>query len=463
MKYSMPRATLVLGMALLAGAAADATLTTEDVVSGLEDPVFITSAPGDVDRLFIVERPGRIRVLEVDGYVLLPTPFLDISAGTTTEGERGLLGLAFHPDYETNGVFFVHYTGLDGETILERYTVSQGDPNLADPASDTVFMTQDQPGTNHNGGMIAFRPGDPNNYLYIALGDGGSGLIGDPSQDLTTRWGTILRIDVDAGPGADPSTPVAPASNPFVDGPGGNDDLIWAYGLRNPWRFSFDRDTGDLYLGDVGAIAREEVDFEPGTSTGGLNYGWMPLEGTANNTCELAECDEWRENSELPIYEYSHLLSGVLAVVGGYVYRGEDIPALQGTYIFADLGGQMWSFVFDPTAPVEEGVNPGDVTDVTALLNPAEENIVSFGEDLFGELYIVEQDGTIRKIIDESLGDPNGDGTINSTDALWIIQAEFGLREGLTNESSDLNDDGVINSTDALWVIQIEFGLRPAP
>ncbi|MCZ6699453.1 MAG: PQQ-dependent sugar dehydrogenase, partial [Planctomycetota bacterium] len=251
------------------------TLTTELVAAGLPQPVFVTAPPGDSTRLLVVEQRGRIRILLNDQ--LLATPFLNIEALVLSGGESGLLGMAFHPNYAANGLFYVNYTDSDGNTVIARYTRS-ADPNVADPASAATIMTLDQPFGNHNGGCLLFGPKD--NFLYIPTGDGGS--AGDPfgnGQNLGTRLGKILRIDVD---GAFPFA--IPPGNPFaagLDPAGAALDEIWAYGLRNPWRCSFDRQTGDFYIADVGQSDREEINFRPGSAAGGENYGWKIKEGSA--------------------------------------------------------------------------------------------------------------------------------------------------------------------------------------
>ena len=355
-------------------------LALELVSAGFDRPIFVVSPLGDTNRLFVLEQGGVIRVIK--NGALLETAFLDIQSAVTSGGERGLFGLAFHPDYATNGFFFVHYSGDVGQTVLERYGVST-DADVADADSGVVFLTQSQPFTNHNGGMIAFKPNDPEHYLYIGLGDGGS--QGDPenrAQDLTTLLGKILRIDVDQGT---PAT--APESNPFVGQAG--DDLIWSYGLRNPWRFSFDKVTADLYIGDVGQGTVEEIDFEPVSSGGGVNYGWRLLEGTLDFNC--SDCDDARATTVIPIHEYPR--SDGISVTGGYVYRGSAIPELFGHYFFADYGsGNVWSFSFN-------GTEFSEFQEWTDDLSSQSMSISSFGEGADGELYIVDLSGSIHRIV----------------------------------------------------------------
>ena len=373
-------------------APAFAGLEAEIFATGFTNPIFVTSPPGD-PRLFVVEQRGTIQIIE--NGMTLGTPFLDIQDIVAAGGERGLLGLAFHPDYASNGFFYVHYSnervGSEGDTVVSRFSVS-GNPNVADDLSELILIEEDQPFANHNGGMIAFRPGDTNHFLYIALGDGGS--AGDPdnrAQNLDLRLGKMLRIDVDQELAETPA-----AGNPFI-GVAGN-DFIWSYGLRNPWRFSFDRLTGDMYIGDVGQNAVEEIDFEAAASAGGVNYGWRLLEGTMDHNC--TNCDQDRMNTELPIHEYGHI-DGI-SVTGGYVYRGSDIPSLQGTYFFGDLTGRIWSLRYD-------GATVTEFMERTSIL-PSAQTIVSFGEDSDGEMYIVGHGGTIFRLANlaEVLGTTGG-------------------------------------------------------
>jgi hypothetical protein len=365
-------------------------LTTVRVASGLSAPVYVISPPGDIQRVFIVEQPGRIKIL-LDGEIL-PAPFLDITGDVSYGGERGLLGLAFHPDYENNGYFFVNYTNNSGTTIISRFTVTS-DPDVADPGSEFVVLTISQPYSNHNGGWIAFGPDD--SYLYIGMGDGGAG--GDPgnrAQDITDMLlGKLLRIDADGDDfPADPNRNYAiPPDNPFVGITG--DDEIWAYGLRNPWRCAFDRLTGDLYIADVGQNAWEEIDFQPTSSARAENYGWRLMEG---NHCYNPPSDCDPGGLSYPIHEYSHG-GGRCSVTGGYVYRGGDILDLQGAYFFADYcSDQIWSFRYD-------GNNISDLTERTSELDPGDglsiDNISSFGEDGSGEVYIVDLGGEVFKIV----------------------------------------------------------------
>jgi glucose/arabinose dehydrogenase len=374
---------------------AQTPLTTVRVASGLSNPVFVTAPDGDYDRLFIVEyRQARIKILDLDTGSVLSTPFLDIDPQVESGGnEQGLLGLAFHPDYENNGFFYVNYTQEpNGATVVERFSVSAGDPNVADSNSGfVIFGPNSQPFTNHNGGCILFSPLD--GYLYIGMGDGGS--ANDPNcraQKGGNMKGKMLRLDVDGG-----SPYAIPADNPFIGDPGFNDE-IWDYGLRNPWRFSFDRLTGDMYIGDVGQNAREEIDFRSAATPGGLNFGWKMMEGFACNSSSSCPggtpaCGD--ASLVDPIKVYDHGLG--CSVTGGYIYRGCAIPDLEGTYFYADYcSGRIWSFGFD-------GVTKTDFQERTNELAPGGglniNSITSFGEDAEGEIYIVDQGGEVFKIV----------------------------------------------------------------
>lgn len=354
------------------------SVSLEPVAQGFSSPLFLTAPPGDFQRLFVVERGGRIRI--VRGGSVLSTPFLDVGTRIAVGGERGLLGMAFHPDYAINGRFFVNYTDTIGHTQVVRYQVS-ADPDVADTGSATPVLTVQQPYSNHNGGMIAFGPNDV--MLYVGMGDGGSG--GDPQnhgQNRMTVLGDMLRLDVDAG------VPYAiPADNPFV-GALSIANEIWASGLRNPWRFSFDAGNGDLYIADVGQNSREEIDYQPAASTGGENYGWRIMEGTR---CYNPSTGCPTSGLTLPIYDYA--TSEGCSVTGGYVYLGSAYPALQGRYFFADFCG-TWLRSFR----VDNGVAV-DLRDHTSTAGPAQ-GTSWFSEDGRGELYIVSlTQGTVRRVV----------------------------------------------------------------
>jgi glucose/arabinose dehydrogenase len=346
-------------------------LTVEVVAGGLSDPLFLAAPPGDT-RLFVVEQAGLVRVIE-NGQ-LVSAPFLDIRDLVRSGGERGLLSIAFHPEYASNGLFYVSYTSEpDGDTRIARYGVS-ADRNRADASSARVIFEQDQPFGNHNGGLIAF---GPDGMLYIGLGDGGSG--GDPQgngQNTGTLLGALLRIDVDGG---DPY--VIPADNPFV-GRAGRDE-IWAYGLRNPWRFAFDREAGHLYIADVGQNDWEEVNVAP-AEQGGLNYGWNIMEG--QHCYRTAACD--MAGLELPVLEYDH--SQGCSVTGGYVYRGSAIPEIRGHYFYSDFcDGFLRSFTY-----VGNGIADQRMWDVGDL-----GSVLSFGEDAAGELYVLSANGSVYRLV----------------------------------------------------------------
>jgi glucose/arabinose dehydrogenase len=348
----------------------------QQVGVGFSEPLFLTHAGDGSGRIFVVEKGGTIALLK-DGQRVAPA-FLDIRDRVGTRGfERGLLGLAFHPDYERNGFLYVNYTDGRGRTVVERYTVFANDPNRADPSTAKLIIRIDQPFANHNGGMIAF---GPDGYLYIGMGDGGG--AGDPikaGQDRNTLLGKILRIDVNNG---DPYA--IPADNPFVNGGGAPE--IWSYGWRNPWRFSFDRATGDFYAGDVGQNAWEEISYEKAGSPGGLNYGWNTMEGTH---CFAPRTNCNRDGLVLPIAEYTR--SEGISVTGGYVYRGEAFPNMVGYYFFADFGSSnVWALKQD---------NAG-VWQMTKIMN-AQFAVSSFGEDEAGELYLTDFGrGQIYRLVD---------------------------------------------------------------
>lgn len=369
----------------------DVQITINEIVaSGFNKPVQVAHAGDGTGRLFVVEQIGKIRIIK-NGQVL-GTPFLDISGLVSCCGERGLLGLAFHPNYTSNGYFYVNYTrASDGDTVIARYSVSVN-PDIANPASASILLIVDQPYANHNGGQLLFGPQD--GYLYIGMGDGGSG--GDPqnhAQNIDSLLGKMLRLDVNRGA---PYT--SPADNPYV-GRSGLDE-IWAIGLRNPWRFSFDRLTGDLYIGDVGQNLWEEIDFQAANTPGGLNFGWRCKEGNHDylftGSCLTAQLTP-------PIAEYSHSVGQ--SVTGGFVYRGQDFPALQGRYFYADYSqGKIWSLYKTAQNPVSFSTPELELD--TSLL------ISSFGEDQAGELYVCDYGGgTIRRLADVNGPAPNLSGS----------------------------------------------------
>ena len=358
-------------------------IALETLKTGLAQPTAITHA-GDA-RIFLTLQRGDVIVFE-DGQVR-PTPFLDIRALVGCCGERGLLGLAFHPRYADNGYFFVDYTNTVGDTVIARYRVS-GDPNVADASSGVTLLTIAQPFANHNGGQLAF---GPDGYLYIGMGDGGS--ANDPmcnGQRDESLLGKILRIDVDANAASPPFYGIPP-DNPFA-APGGPRDEIWAKGLRNPWRFSFDRSTGDLFIADVGQGAREEIDLQPAGTPGGRNYGWKLMEGSICGGGESSGCPTGVPacNSPaytLPILEYPHS-GGDCSVTGGYVYRGRQFPQLAGTYLYGDYcTGKIW------------GATSAAGSWSARLFNRRASNLTTFGEDASGELYVATETGLFARIV----------------------------------------------------------------
>jgi glucose/arabinose dehydrogenase len=400
---SMHRAAplLLAGLAPFTSAAGAGTpLTTERVASGLERPLFVTHAPGDAIRVFVVEQPGRVRILDLTQQppALLPQPFLDITARVRSAGnEQGLLGLAFHADFAANHLFYVNYTDLAGDTVVSRFEVPAGTPDQADPGSELVLLGIDQPQGNHNGGWLAFGPRD--GLLYIGSGDGGgagdddaghtpgTGNAQDTSDNLL---GKILRIDVDGTDGPTGNYGI-PLGNPFVGKPG--DDEIWAYGLRNPWRNAFDAQTGDLYIADVGQSLWEEVNFQPAASAGGENWGWRCREGA--HDFNTANCGGLTPLD--PIHEYAHGGSPFrCSLTGGEVYRGCAVPDLAGTYFFADFcSAQIWSFRVDAGAVANFLERTGEL----AVGGFSIDDVTSFGRDARGELYIVDRGGEIFRII----------------------------------------------------------------
>jgi cysteine-rich repeat protein len=359
------------------------------VAAGLDKPVHVAAPPLDPSRVFVVEQEGRIRILRNGS--LQTTPFLAIEGLVGCCGERGLLSVAFHPAYETNGRFFVNYTDNAGDTVIARYQVS-ANPDLADAGSAVILLTIDQPFANHNGGQLAF---GPDGYLYCGMGDGGAG--GDTleaGQDDATLLAKMLRLDVDVETppyhAVPPANPNARAGLPL--------GLVWAKGLRNPWRFSFDRATGDLYIGDVGQNAVEEIDFQPVASTGGENYGWDVFEGSQcfEPAPLFASCPSPPTGFTMPVLEYGH--GQGCSVTGGFVYRGCAMPDLRGTYFYAD-----YCTAFIRTFRGVSGGVAQNRADRTADLapggGPSIGSITSFGEDARGEIYVTDHAGEVFKIV----------------------------------------------------------------
>jgi hypothetical protein len=359
------------------GPASPASIGLQEIASGLQFPVLVTSPPRDTSRLFVVEKRGVIRLIR--NGALLPTPFLDVRNKVSTGSEQGLLGLAFHPNYASNGVFVLDYTDTQGDTRVATMKVSSN-ADIADPASEQVFLSVDQPFANHNGGHVTF---GPLGYLFVGLGDGGSG--GDPgnrAQNLSLLLGKLLRYAID-----DQGRASVPQGNPFV-GQAGTRGEIWSYGLRNPWRFSFDRVTGDLYVGDVGQDRIEEIDVVTSDKDAGrgANFGWRIMEGSSCYS-PAAGCDV--SGKVLPTLEYTHAEG--CSVTGGHVYRGQAIPALVGQYFYGDYcQGWIRSFRHVNGTATEQRER--------AELDPNGE-ITSFGEDASGELYVTTAGGKVFRIV----------------------------------------------------------------
>ncbi|HEY1342750.1 MAG TPA: PQQ-dependent sugar dehydrogenase [Bryobacteraceae bacterium] len=376
-----------LALLLLAVNAFGQEIRLEQIATGISAPTDIQNAGDGSGRLFFVQQNGVIRIFR--NGALVSQPFLDIRSKTTGTGERGLLGLAFPPGFAQKQRFYVDYTDLNGNTVIAQYRVTSN-PDIADPASEIALLHITQPFDNHNGGQVRF---GPDGYLYIAMGDGGSG--GDPmgnGQSLNTLLAKILRIDVESNPGS----VVIPSTNPFVSRAGARPE-IWAYGLRNPWRFSFDRATNDLYIADVGQETYEEVNFQPAGDRGGEDYGWNRMEGMH---CYQSGCTT--DGLTLPVTEYTHAAG--CSIIGGFVYRGRVSPGLRGTYIYGDLcSGTIWGL--DRLG--------GDWAS-RVLLNAAF-TITTFGEDEAGEVYVANADrGTIQHIIGSAAPRFQAAGAVNA-------------------------------------------------
>jgi len=354
------------------------TIGLELVSSGLSAPVHVTNAGDSSGRLFVIEQAGTVRVIK--NGALLGAPYLNITAQVACCSEQGLLSIAFDPDFQATRTFYLNYTNLAGNTVIERYTVADATADVANVVSHNVVLTIDQPEANHNGGQLQFGPND--NYLYIGMGDGGGGgdqhgPIGN-AQNPAVLLGKMLRINVRGVP-----TYTIPATNPFTQTVGYRPE-IWALGVRNPWRFAFDRANGDLFIGDVGQDCYEEIDYQPGNSAGGQNYGWRQMEGlhpfNLNNFNDCNRAPITPAGLTLPVAEIAH--PDGEAIVGGYVYRGNSFPGIQGKYFFADeVTGRLWSM---------ERVTSTWVTTEQAVPT---HNYSSFGEDQAGELYIVDYGG----------------------------------------------------------------------
>jgi glucose/arabinose dehydrogenase len=467
-------AAAVLLLALPARPAAAGLDGLQRVASGLSSPIFITHAPGDASRLFIAQRGGMIRILNLTTGSLLPSPFLSIS-GVDQAGEGGLLGMAFHPNYATNGKFYTYSTHDNGgvnvggatspfSTHIREWTVS-ANPNVAETTFNAV-LSFPRPQDNHVGGWIGFRPNETEHNLYIASGDGGGGndtgaghTAGTGNaQDITANlFGKILRINVDDDDFTDATKNYAiPESNPFTPGKlnEAGDDEIWAYGLRNPFRASFDRLTGDMWIGDVGQSAREEIDFEPANSPGGVNYGWRLREGLIQNPSGGIGGPK-PTGAVDPVYDYNRDNDpfGGTVVTGGYVYRGQD-PELQGKYFFADsrntsASGDDNYWMFDPANPF------GTVENIDSDLFPnvgSRQFPVSFGEDAAGNLYIAYiASGEVFRIRTDGTapGDFDGDGDVDVAD-LGRWQSGYSMVSGADPADGDADGDGDVDGSDFL-------------
>ena len=441
--------------AAVAGIGNAQTIDTKRVVNGLSRPIYLTAAPGDDDRLFIIEKQGRIRVFSISENNLRSTNFLNIDSitggGTSTSSEQGLLSMVFHPDYVNNGYFYVYHTTNSGNAQITRYSVS-GNPEIANSSSASPVITINQPYSNHNGGQLCF---GPDGYLWIFTGDGGGANDTQQyAQDITNQKnGKILRIDVDSVS----SGYAIPADNPFVGVTG--DDEIMHYGLRNPWRSSFDFETGDLYIADVGQNAREEVNVVHYTEKG-LNFGWRCMEG--NRCTGLSGCTCNASSLTDPVYEYQQSGSTGFCITGGYVYRGSAIPGLDGTYFFADYSTtNIWSFKYNGSGGYTNFANRNELEVAGSY---GVDNIGSFGRGPCGEIYILDQSGgEVFKIIDVANpdaecnaeppvvcdGDVNGDNFVDGTDLSIVL----GFWGSCNDCPADINQDGQVDGSDLSVVL----------
>ncbi len=411
--------------------AGEVKVAAELVADNLDRPVFLTHAPGDFDRLFVVEQCGLIRII-TDG-IVLDEPFLDLTDVVNSDPNAwGLMAVAFHPDYQTNGFFYVLYTaGVDPEpeSIIARYQVS-ADAEIGDPDSGQLIVTVWSPATQHHGDWIGFGPND--GYLYFSLGDGQGG--GATAQNINSLRGKILRLDVngDDFPDEPDRNYAIPPTNPFVGKDGA--DEVWAYGIRQPWRCSFDRQTGDLYFGDVGAASWEEINFQPASSRGGENYGWNCKEGTQCHTSKSCDCAD--PTLVDPIFEFENPPDASVAVIGGYAYRGCAIPDLDGAYLFSDYASDRVWLLRHEAGKIIELQEIQDQLDL-----PGRGRYASFGEDAFGELYICQRpQGRIFRIIPTGPVDPdcNNNGVPDACDIA-------------AGTSMDNNGNGVPDECECPW------------
>jgi glucose/arabinose dehydrogenase len=404
---------------------------SERIITGLNRPLYVTHAPGDFERIFILEQPGRIRIYNIQTGQLQAQSFLDIQTIVNDSGnERGLLGLAFHPDFQNNGRFFVSYTGSGGDNFIAEYGVNDPADNVANAGQVQQIIRYDQPFSNHNGGWIAF---GPDGYLYAATGDGGS--ANDPqnnAQNLSRYLGKMLRIDIDGDdyPTDSGRNYAIPASNPLAGSSSGLEE-IWAYGLRNAWRCSFDRETGDLWIGDVGQDAREEINFQFGGLQALRNYGWRCKEGPICTGLSGCNCGDF--NLTDPITSYPQT-GGRCSVTAGYVYRGDLIPELDGAFWYGDYcSAAIYTIRYDGSTVSDFTVRSPDLNSING---GSISWVASFGEDAYGEMYICDLfGGEVFAIIPQ---DPTPRTDCN----------ENGIEDGreITDGSAvDADDNGVID------------------
>ena len=396
-----------------------------------EDPVGIYHSGDGTDRIFILEQEGRIKVFSNNSNTSTYQMFLDITSIVDQDGgytEEGLLGLAFHPNYSNNGYFYVNYTSHGPKrNVIARYRVSDTNPNEADYDSSEIILEVNQPYSNHNGGQMGF---GPDGYLYIIFGDGGS--AGDPlghGQNLSTFLGSLIRIDIDSSSnGVNYSIP---PDNPFINVPSARDE-IYAYGLRNMWRFSWDEETGLLWGADVGQNAYEEIDI----IYSGLNYGWNTMEG---NHCYPIGTNCNTDGLELPVWEYELYVDGVCSITGGYVYRGSQLFGLSGKYIYGDwCTGDIWALTYDDNQAENEHILTTGI------------NITTFGLDESNELLFCGNSQLFKLV--SSLGDINNDSNINILDVVVLINL---ILDNSYDSNGDINSDGVINVLDVVQLVNI--------
>ena len=489
-KATLAAAASLAGALAASSARADVPLRAQRVAAGLSQPLFVTAPANDNDRLFIVSKAdtsstASIRILNLTNNTINNTPFLTIP-NLYTQSESGLLGLAFHPEWGQAGspnkdYLYVNVTVPGGafgvsQSQVRRYTRSATNPNAADPNSMQVVLTYDQPQANHNGGWMGFSPKDK--YLYVATGDGGNfndtGTGHTPgignSLDTNKLLGKMLRLDVNGddftadanrnyavprgGGGQPPKNPFAAAAG-STDNPAGADE-IWAYGLRNPWRNSFDRKTGDLWIADVGQDVLEEINFQAAASTGGQNYGWRAKEGTRLTGLTAATPDMVD-----PVHEYGRTLGR--SVTGGYVYRGPENKALEGAYLFADYGSsRIFSLRYNPDTrsvydfrELQNAVAGGPR--IPTLDGSTMDSIASFGEDAQGRLYVVDIGGEIFRLVPPVPGDANLDRTVNDADFRTLYANFAPFVTGKTWSQGDFNDDHIVNFTD-YQILERQFG-----